>query len=971
VALKDTSGNSYTNTSTFTVPVYGTIPADYATTQADTTSSGFVVRTFAMDAQRGPGDMNSIPNAEEQLVGGFLDPSTGLPYPNTAILTGATNGVFYVTNYINFEINGGDINANPPQPDHFNSGNNYPNVFFPGIPSSNVTQPTTEDFACEITTYLSLKRGYYRMGVNSDDGFAVSVAPGEADVAGLRLGDFATGRGSSDTTFDFVVTQDGIYPFRLSYWQGTGGGNLEWWTKDLQTGAYHLVNDRTDSSALIAYSSGHARGHFESISPANGFAGCEPTNHVVAMLQDDLTSIQQNSIAMTIDGNAVTPTISKNAGLTTVTYIPAQPFAFNSSHAGTLVYQESTTPPTTWTNTFSFVVRLQTPNDLPTNSFWIESEDWDFGGGQTLPVASIMPYGGGAYQTSGTDTTKFDIDYHNDDHGLNNATSSLNEDEAYRSGGDLDLTDSSGNHYQSVDTTDNANNRYGTLRPGGFVMTDDWRIGWINSGDWGNYTRTIPPNVYNVFAAMSHGDAAGTLHDERGSLQLVTSGWGTKNQSLVTLGSFDGPASGGWGVNTLVKMQSSDGSDAVIKLGGTNTLRFNADSGDFDWFVLAPTVAPAKVMSASPVASVHGEPRNTPIDVVVANLSTSVATNTVKLSVNGQDVTSSIIITVNAGMGGNGSTVSIHYQPPQLLALGTNGYTLTFADNGTPPKTTTYTATFIVDPRATPNQFLIEAEDFDFGGGQSTNIASTMPYLGGAYQGLSAKFGVDYYNNDGLDSQAYRWGGDLNMTNSSGAGIQNVDTDATGDVYRGSWTNTVNFKVGWIDSADWFNYTRTFPANTYQVWVALSHGDPAGTAHRLLGSIGLVTSGVGTTNQTVQVLGSCDAPSTGTWGLNNLVPMTNTNGVPIVVQLGGTETVQFQGNSGDYDYLLFVPSAPAGPQFSKIQVSGSNLIITWSGAGTLQQAASPSGSWSAVSGASSPATVPIGGSKSLYFRIQQ
>ena len=36
---------------------------------------------------------------------------------------------------------------------------------------------------------------------------------------------------------------------------------------------------------------------------------------------------------------------------------------------------------------------------------------------------------------------------------------------------------------------------------------------------------------------------------------------------------------------------------------------------------------------------------------------------------------------------------------------------------------------------AVPGTFVIEAEDFDYGRGQTKAAASTMPYLGGAYSG--------------------------------------------------------------------------------------------------------------------------------------------------------------------------------------------------------------------------------------------
>src|SRR5205807_1374226 len=155
---------------------------------------------------------------------------------------------------------------------------------------------------------------------------------------------------------------------------------------------------------------------------------------------------------------------------------------------------------------------------------------------------------------------------------------------------------------------------------------------------------------------------------------------------------------------------------------------------------------------------------------------------------------------------------------------------------------------------------------------------------------------------------------------------------------RGTWTNVVNYKIGWTDGADWFNYTRSFPAGTYAVYAALSHGDAVGTANDLRGTLQLVTGGVGTANQTVTQLGSFNAPSTGAWGRNALVPLMDPNsGTPEALSLSGTQTVRFTAASGDYDYLWFVPTAATPSKWiTSVVVTGANITIKWIGGGTLQ-----------------------------------
>ena len=55
------------------------------------------------------------------------------------------------------------------------------------------------------------------------------------------LGFFDGGRGSSDTSFDIVVPQPGVYPMRLMYFEGGGGDNCEWFTVQ-PDGSRALIN---------------------------------------------------------------------------------------------------------------------------------------------------------------------------------------------------------------------------------------------------------------------------------------------------------------------------------------------------------------------------------------------------------------------------------------------------------------------------------------------------------------------------------------------------------------------------------------------------------------------------------------------------------------------------------------------------------------------------------------------------------
>jgi len=93
--------------------------------------------------------------------------------------------------------------------------------------------------------------------INQEDGNAL-IAAATADTnspvtlrlgddASLNLGEYNTGRGSSDTLFSFTVPAAGVYPFRLLYENGAGNIaagnalNCEWFMQD-SGGVKTLIN---------------------------------------------------------------------------------------------------------------------------------------------------------------------------------------------------------------------------------------------------------------------------------------------------------------------------------------------------------------------------------------------------------------------------------------------------------------------------------------------------------------------------------------------------------------------------------------------------------------------------------------------------------------------------------------------------------------------------------------------------------
>jgi hypothetical protein len=559
------------------VAAYALVPASYALT-APPTAAGFVVsRVHQMATARGPGDANSTANAEMHIQNMMLD-AAGNPRPNIAEDAGPINiggtdtGNFLWTPYVNWEQNSSDIDGNP---DNFNLtqpvgapgtlAGAYANRFFPGPDPGTASPADPNHFAIETIAYVQLSAGVHRWGVNSDDGFKVSVAPGQPSPAGIVLGQFDGGRGAADTLFDFVVEAEGYYPIRLLYWEGEGGASCEWFSVNLATGEKILIGDTEyyPAAAYRPFRTGQGRAYISKLSPSHRWTGADASTPIEVEIRDGRTAVTGATLYL---NDVEVATGTKQGQVTTINYTPTSPAAPGSQRSLRVTYTESGQPePTSYS--WSFTIDAS-PGSLPADSFWIEAEDFDHSGGQTVAAASTMPYAGGAYAglLATLNVDYFDVQ-NSDDGGI---------DLVYRG-------DRRPNH---VNVTDQSAEQW-RVRPGGFVMTTNYRIGWVGSF-WGNYTRTIPAGNYRGFAALSHGDGVDIVMEA--DLDRVTAGVGTTDQTLQRLGTFRGSGSGAWGSSVLVPLISPAGANAVVTFpGGPVTLRATARNGDFDWFVFVPT----------------------------------------------------------------------------------------------------------------------------------------------------------------------------------------------------------------------------------------------------------------------------------------------------------------------------------------------------------------------------------------------
>lgn len=299
VAAKDTNNNDVAGTKTFVVAPYGTIPAADAVAGVNTTLPGFTILPWQSGAEP-----NSVYWMLEQLAGlrGTNDATITVPTTSTAVIN---------YNITPLSSGGGDAG-------NFQTGNGYPDSLFPGLPS---TTGLNGSSALNVQCFLQFATaGIYTMGVNSDDGFLVSQGKNPNHWFNNWLGSFNGGKGSSDVTFTFAVTNAGIYAVRLAWENGNGesgnGANCEWFT--IKDGVKYLVNDPsgTNASGVRAFYSGPALPAFVSAVQPNPNQGGVLPNRVFAQLTDGGTTV--GAVQLYVNGVLRSPTTTKVGGVTSV-----------------------------------------------------------------------------------------------------------------------------------------------------------------------------------------------------------------------------------------------------------------------------------------------------------------------------------------------------------------------------------------------------------------------------------------------------------------------------------------------------------------------------------------------------------------------------------------------------------------------------------------------------------------------------
>ena len=290
----------------------------------------------------------------------------------------------------------------------------------------------------------------------------------------------------------------------------------------------------------------------------------------------------------------------------------------------------------------------------------------------------------------------------------------------------------------------------------------------------------------------------------------------------------------------------------------------------------------------------------------------------IDLKVNSVDVTSGCTFVTN-GTAGTSTNVTVSYLglPQQRIN------TAVMSANDSAGVVGSSSVTF--DTFAT-NNFTIKAEEFNYSGGLFIDNPDYTATNGDAnsYFMLQGTEGIDVHKGQSTgDNQAtdYRYddgtGTDTQTPLSAGeltwwrfpAGLTDMASNPIQSHMIGNWS-----------SAEWQNYTKTFPAGNYNVYARLT------TSSGSTINFDQVTSDPTMPNQTLSRLGQFIYTGSGAF---QWVPLLQ-NGTLAVVNFGGVPTVATvratTGGGANADFYMLVPANPNLPTISNVYPDGQFLF---------------------------------------------
>jgi hypothetical protein len=468
-----------------------------------------------------------------------------------------------------------------------------------------------------------------------------------------------------------------------------------------------------------------------------------------------------------------------------------------------------------------------------------------------------------------------------------------------------------------------------TAQAAGQSNVIDEEVGYNSPGDWLDYTRTFPTGNYNVYARLAT-VGSGTMLNFG---QVTSTTTDNTSQTVTNLGTFSF-SDNGWNTYAYVPLKDSFGNLVSVPMNGVETFRSTVvGNPNINFYMLVPAVgsqSPALIKSY-PTGLHPFEPTNLLSFTIGPASGSAINSNAIHLTLNGLDMTSQMSLTPGASNTWNGSL------PIAQNAL----YVAVINVTNTTSLSSKFTINF---DTFSQNNFMWEAEDFDFNGGQyidnpiptgDDTLTTGTPAVA---NGSTAPNSYFYYP-EGNSANAGIYGIDFTtQASNDGADLyyrpfENVGTELNFDYLRQKFIDAQtsvgdptigDFDVGWYNGGWWLNYTHTYPTGQYYVYGRLAGGNGpfSGT------TVSLVTSGWGTTNQTTQLLGSFADPNAAGWQTWHWVPLIDTNNHPAIVSVGGTNTLQVtSGANLNMNYFMLVPAA--SPLTIRVVINGQHPAVSF------------------------------------------
>jgi hypothetical protein len=431
----------------------------------------------------------------------------------------------------------------------------------------------------------------------------------------------------------------------------------------------------------------------------------------------------------------------------------------------------------------------------------------------------------------------------------------------------------------------------GTLICGDYLRKDhvtagvfDYRIDPFNFGSWLNYTRDWSNGTYWVIGRLS------TDVGLSGSLTLSVV---NPDTSTTDLGTFTISSGHGWSTFDNVYLKDTNGNNALVTLQGTTTLRLTSGGNLLPgFFMLVAAQADLPQLSNLYPSGAHPFEYANALSFTVTSFGSSFPANGINVNMDGNDVSSALTIT------GTTSSKNVVYPALQPNAIHTAIISVTNS-LGHGIRVTNHFDTFSQD------NYMVEAEDFDTGGGQFVD-----PWSPDSYATAGAVTNVDYQHIP-LSGEAYPYRS------------EGIPEDISHDYLRQIFIDygALDYSLTFFAGTDWANYTRAYPPGTYYVYGRFSGGGPFSMY------LDQVVSGAGTTSQTTKRLGHWSAIGKD-YVTYDWVPLTDDGlAAPAVVKLNGVSTLRITTDGFcNPNYFMLVPAA--GIRLTA-RPAGSNVALSF------------------------------------------